>query len=77
MHLFTQLLTEPLNIILFFIWHMAKSFACSDVGMNCDWTASTDNEEELMTKIKEHAKNAHNLNEISPDLHQKVKSAIK
>ena len=40
---------------------MTKSFGCSDAGVNCDWTTTGENEEEIMKKIKEHAHNEHGL----------------
>lgn len=56
---------------------MAKSFTCSDVGVNCNWSATAEDENDLLNQIKEHAKDVHNFNEIPPDLYAKVKSAIK
>jgi len=56
---------------------MTKSFGCSDVGVNCNWTTTADSEEDIMTKIKEHANSVHGFKEIPQDLADKVKSAIK
>jgi predicted small metal-binding protein len=56
---------------------MTKSFGCSDVGVNCNWTTTADSEEDIMKKIKEHANNVHGFKEIPQDLEDKVKSAIK
>jgi predicted small metal-binding protein len=56
---------------------MAKQFACKDIGMNCGFKTEANNEEELMVKIAQHAKEVHNMSQISPDLLQKVKGAIK
>lgn len=56
---------------------MTKSFECSDVGVNCNWTTTADSEEVFMKKIKEHANNVHGFKEIPQDLADKVKSAIK
>ena len=56
---------------------MEKSFTCSDVGVNCNWSASAENNEDLLNKIKAHAKNIHNFEEIPPELYEKVKNAIK
>ncbi len=55
---------------------MTKSFKCADAGQTCGWSATADDEEELMKKIKEHAKE-HGHNEVSPELLAKVKGAIK
>ena len=56
---------------------MTKSFTCSDAGVNCNWSASSENEEDLLNKIKEHARIVHNFEEISPELYEKVKNAIR
>ncbi|MGI0082027.1 MAG: DUF1059 domain-containing protein [Nitrosopumilaceae archaeon] len=55
---------------------MTKSIKCSDVGVDCDWGASAQTEEELMKKILEHAKE-HGFTEIPKELLPKVKAAIK
>ncbi len=55
---------------------MSKVLRCRDVGMDCDFEARGETEQELMRKAAEHAKNAHNVKEIPPELAAKVKSAI-
>ncbi len=57
---------------------MAKySFKCSDIGMNCGFETKASTKEELMPLIVNHAKGAHNMNEIPPDVKEKVDKAIK
>jgi predicted small metal-binding protein len=56
---------------------MAKSIKCVDVGVACDYEARAENEEELMKKVQEHARTAHGMNEIPPELVAKVKKAIR
>jgi predicted small metal-binding protein len=56
---------------------MTKSFTCSDAGVNCNWIASSENDEDLLNKIEEHATTVHNFKEISPELYEKVKNAIR
>lgn len=56
---------------------MAKSLSCVDVGATeCNWSASADTKEELMVKVREHAKE-HGHEEIPADLAAKIKAAIK
>ncbi|MGD0423942.1 MAG: DUF1059 domain-containing protein [Candidatus Bathyarchaeia archaeon] len=50
---------------------------CSDLGMNCSWEGSGNTVEELMMKGAQHAKEAHNMSSMSPDLVAKVKAAVK
>ncbi|MCL4411568.1 DUF1059 domain-containing protein [Candidatus Marsarchaeota archaeon] len=56
---------------------MAKTFACRDIGMNCGFKARANSEDELMKKIAEHAKTAHNMQQIDAGTMAKVKAAIK
>ena len=57
---------------------MAKySFKCADIGMNCGFETKASTKEELMPLTVNHAKTAHNMNEIPPDVAKKVESAIK
>ncbi|MEM0158304.1 MAG: DUF1059 domain-containing protein [Thermoplasmataceae archaeon] len=53
------------------------SFRCKDIGMNCDFQASAKTTEELLPKIAEHAKSAHNIQQIDDSLKNKVNAAIK
>lgn len=55
---------------------MTKVFRCADLGFKCDWVAKAQNENELMKSIKEHARKCHDLNEISKEIAEKVKSVI-
>jgi predicted small metal-binding protein len=56
---------------------MGKKFLCRDVGMDCPFEAHAETEEELMQKIAEHGRAAHSITEISPEMMEKVKQAIK
>jgi predicted small metal-binding protein len=53
------------------------SFKCKDTGMACPFETTAKTEAELMTKIAEHARKAHGMKTIPPDLMEKVKKAIK
>ncbi len=55
---------------------MTKEIRCRDVGVDCDWVASGETEEEIMKKVAEHAKKAHGLDEIPQELVQRVRAAI-
>ena len=56
---------------------LGLSFKCADVGMKCGFEAKADNKEQLMKSIATHAKEAHNITTIAPDLMMKVNAAIK
>ncbi len=53
------------------------SFKCKDVGMKCAFEIKDENADEMMEMIKLHGAKSHNIKELSPDLAEKVKKAIK
>lgn len=55
---------------------MSKRIRCADIGMDCDFAAMAESEEDLMELVVEHAERVHQIDEISPELQQKVKDAI-
>lgn len=55
---------------------MGKRIECSDVGMDCDFAAFADTEEELMELTTEHARRVHDIEEFTPELEEKIRSAI-
>jgi predicted small metal-binding protein len=56
---------------------MEKRLSCRDVGADCDFVACGKTEDELFQKTAEHARTAHNMNEIPKDLYEKARSAIR
>lgn len=56
---------------------MTKKFACKDIGLECGFTAEAASIEELMPKIAEHAKTAHNMEQIDESTKAKVLAAVK
>jgi|GEM_PF-487446 Predicted small metal-binding protein len=57
---------------------MTYKFKCKDVGMNCKFEfKGANSEDEALTLAKTHAEKAHGVKELSPDLADKVKKAIK
>jgi predicted small metal-binding protein len=53
------------------------TFACKDLGMDCPFEAKAATEAELMKKIAEHAKSAHQIDPVPADLMAKIKKVIK
>jgi predicted small metal-binding protein len=56
---------------------MAKVLRCREVGVDCDFEARGESEEEILQKCAEHAKSAHGTDEIPPELAAKVSGAIR
>jgi len=55
---------------------MAKALRCRDVGMDCDFVARAETEEEILKKAAEHAATAHEMKEIPEEVLEKVRAAI-
>jgi predicted small metal-binding protein len=58
---------------------MTKSISCKDAGKDCSWSASstTNNEEELMSMVKEHVLAEHKEIELNPKNIKSIQSLIK
>ena len=56
---------------------MAKIVRCREVGVDCDFEARGESEQEVLQKCAEHAKSAHGMDEIPPELGAKVRAAIR
>ncbi len=53
-----------------------KKLACKDMGMNCNYEVSGENDDELIKKAVEHGKRVHNL-QMSQDDESKIRRQIK
>ncbi len=56
---------------------MTKVVCCRDVGVDCDFEARGATEQEIMDQCAEHAKSAHGMDEIPPELAIRVRAAIR
>ena len=56
---------------------MEKRIACGDVVPGCAFEASAGNEQELLQKVTQHARDAHGVQDVTPELAAKVKAAIR
>ena len=55
---------------------MAKVVSCREVGVDCDFVAKGETEQEVLQQCAEHARSAHGMTEIPPELAQKVRTAM-
>ena len=55
---------------------MTKTLKCGDVVPGCKAEFRGSSEQEILTQAAEHAKTAHKLDSIPPEVLAKVKSAI-
>lgn len=56
---------------------MAKVLRCSDVGFECDAVIHAETEEEVLKQAAEHARTVHNLQEMTEEVVDKVRGAIR
>jgi predicted small metal-binding protein len=55
---------------------VSKIVKCRDVGVDCDFEARGETEQEVLQKCADHARSAHGMDEIPPDLAAKVRASI-
>ncbi len=55
---------------------MSKVVSCRDVGMDCDFVARGQSEDEILAKCAEHARTDHGMSDIPDEVVTKVRSAI-
>ncbi len=56
---------------------MAKIINCRDVGVDCDFEARGETEQEVLEQCAEHARSAHGMSEIPPEMLEKVRRSIR
>ncbi len=56
---------------------MSKVVSCREVGVDCDFEARGESEQEVLQKCAEHAKLAHGMDQIPADLAAKVRASIR
>jgi predicted small metal-binding protein len=56
---------------------MAKMISCRDVGVDCDFVARGETEEDILRQCAEHARSAHGMDKLPPELAEKVRSGIR
>ncbi len=55
---------------------MTKVLKCRDVGMDCDFVARGNSEDEIMSQAAEHARKDHGMDTIPSEVAASVKAAI-
>jgi predicted small metal-binding protein len=53
-----------------------KIFHCRDMGIDCEWVARAETEEELMERAEKHGREVHKL-EITPEIMQKARQMVR
>ena len=56
---------------------MAKVINCRDLGFDCDGVIRAETEEELLQLVAQHAQTVHGLEEVTPEVVEKVRSVMR
>jgi predicted small metal-binding protein len=53
-----------------------KQFRCDDVVLGCEWVARNDDEGALFQEIQSHARDAHGMDEVPPEVVEQIQRVI-
>ncbi len=53
-----------------------KQFKCGDIVPDCDHTIEGESEDEIIGQIGTHAREAHGMDEVPPEVEDRVRSLI-
>jgi predicted small metal-binding protein len=53
-----------------------KEFRCGDVVLGCEWVTRSDDERTLLEEIQSHARDAHGMDEVPPEVEDQIHKAI-
>jgi predicted small metal-binding protein len=53
-----------------------KQFKCDDVVLGCTWVTRNDDEQELFAEIHSHARAAHGMDEVPPEVEDAIRGVI-
>ena len=56
---------------------MAKTLACRDSGVDCDWSTTAETVEDIMTNMNEHALETHGIKQIPNEMADRIRGRIK
>jgi predicted small metal-binding protein len=53
-----------------------KQFKCGDVVPGCEWETRSEDEQELLQDIHSHAREAHGMDEVPPEVVDAIRNVI-
>jgi predicted small metal-binding protein len=53
-----------------------KQFKCGDGVLGCEWVTRNEDEQELFEEIQSHAREAHGMDEVPPEVAEKIQNVI-
>lgn len=56
---------------------MTKVVNCEELGFDCDGVVRAETEQEALEKVAQHAKEVHNIDQVTPGLVGKVREVMR
>lgn len=56
---------------------MTKVVDCRDLGFDCDGVVRAETEEEALQQVAQHAKDVHDISEVTPELADQVREVMR
>ncbi len=53
-----------------------KHFRCGEIVPGCEWTIAGESEDEILAGVAGHAREAHGMDEVPPEVEDRVRSLI-
>jgi predicted small metal-binding protein len=53
-----------------------KQFRCGDVVLGCQWETRSEDEQKLFEEIRAHAREAHGMDEVPPEVVHQIQGVI-
>jgi predicted small metal-binding protein len=53
-----------------------KQFRCGDVVLGCQWVTRSEDEKKLFEEIQSHAREAHGMDEVPPEVEDQIHKVI-
>jgi predicted small metal-binding protein len=53
-----------------------KEWRCSTIVPECGWTYGSDSEEEILAQAARHAREAHGMDEVPPEIVERIRATI-
>ena len=53
-----------------------KQFKCDDLVLGCEWVTRSEDDKELFDEISSHARDAHGMDEVPPEVVEKIHAVI-
>lgn len=53
-----------------------KQFRCGEIVPGCEWTIEGESEEQILEHVADHAREAHGMDEVPPEVQERVRGLI-